>query len=160
MRRPGIRRVGVAAAALLGLAVCLGASRAGAAMPSQQSLQQLVDNRQQIVRKVLNLDPQQQAAFEPLFATYESERTALANQRNGFVDDFSKADAQLSAEQADAMLDRFERLRRERVELDEKFRPRFEAAISPQKTLLLFQLNFILDAVVNYDLAGMIPLTR
>ena len=77
-----------------------------------------------------------------------------------YVDDFIQKAQTMSADQAESLLDRFESVRRQRVELDEKFRPRFETAITPQKTLLLFQLNFIFDAVVNYDLAGMVPLTH
>lgn len=127
---------------------------------SQQSAQELIAHRQEITKKLLNLDPQQQAAFAPVYAEYESERTALANLRNGYVDDFIRAAQTMTADHAETLLDRFEAVRRQRVELDEKFRPRFETAISPQKTLLLFQLNFIFDAVVNYDLAGLVPLTH
>jgi hypothetical protein len=136
------------------------ASRAAADMPTQEGLQKLIDQRQEIVRKTLQLDAQQQAAFDPIFAAYESERVALGRDRNGIAEDFSRSTLAMSATQADELIDRTFRLRRQRIELDEKFRPQFEAAISPQKTLLLFQLNFILDAVVNYDLAGMVPLAH
>jgi hypothetical protein len=129
-------------------------------LPPAADLQKLVDQRQTIVRTTLQLDESQRVAFEEAFAAYERERSALALERHGFVDDFSQSSLAMSPEQADALIDRFLRLRRQRIELDEKYRPKFEAALSPQKTLLLFQLNFILDAVVNYDLAGMIPLAR
>jgi hypothetical protein len=139
---------------------CAGAAEAKSPLPSAAQLEQLVEHRQEIVRKSLQLEPQQQAAFDPVFAAYEKERAALASERSGFVDEFSDAALAMSGSQADALIDRFIGLRRQRVDLDEKFRPQFEAVLSPQKTLLLFQLNFILDAVVNYDLAGMIPLAR
>ena len=139
---------------------CAADAAAKSPLPSADKLEQLVEHRQEIVRKSLQLEPQQQAVFDPVFAAYEKERAALASERSGFVDDFSDAALAMSGSQADALIDRFIGLRRQRVELDEKFRPQFEAVLSPQKTLLLFQLNFILDAVVNYDLAGMIPLAR
>jgi hypothetical protein len=129
-------------------------------LPPEADLQKLVEQRQEIVRATLQLDPKQKAAFEEAYSAYESERNALARERHGFADDFAESTLAMSASQADALIDRFLRLRRQRIELDEKFRPRFEAALSPQKTLLLFQLNFILDAVVNYDLAAMVPLAR
>jgi Spy/CpxP family protein refolding chaperone len=157
------RETAAVVAALGALLILVGLAAAPAAadkMPSQEGLQKLIDQRQEIVRKTLQLDAQQQAAFEPIFTAYESERVALGRERNGFVDDFSHATLAMSPTQADELIDRMFRLRRQRIELDEKFRPQFEAAISPQKTLLLFQLNFILDAVVNYDLAGMVPLAH
>jgi len=129
-------------------------------LPTQKAAQQLVDNRQQIVRQTLHLDAQQQGAFEPVFAEYEAERIALGKERNGIADDFAHAGGAMPAEEASALIDRTLRLRRQRVELDERFRPRFEAVVPPQKVLLLFQLNFILDAVVSYKLAGAIPLVQ
>jgi hypothetical protein len=129
-------------------------------LASRETLAKLLAHRQEIVRKTLQLDPQQQAAFDPVYARYEQERKALAEQRNGFVDHFSDAALSMSNEQASALTDRFMQLRTQRIALDEKFRPEFDAVLPPQKTLLLFQLNFILDAVVNYDLAGMIPLVQ
>jgi hypothetical protein len=161
-RRSGARGRGVASI-VLGAAVLLcfaGASPAEQKMPTEEGAKKLVANRQQIVRNALALDPQQQVAFEPVYTAYEGERIALGRERNGIAEDFIKADAGMSASDAGALLDRSFRLRRQRIELDERFRPRFEAVLPPQKVLLLFQLNFVLDAVVNYDLAGMIELAH
>jgi hypothetical protein len=147
----------IGAALLVRAALVAGAEQR---MPSQAGMQQLVENRQKIVLQTLQLEPQQQAAFEPVFKAYEDERIALGKERNGLVDDFTHATLALSTSDANALLERFFRLRRQRIELDERYRPRFEAVLPPQKVLLLLQLNFILDAVVNYDLAGMIPLAH
>lgn len=158
--RRGLRAAVATWMAAVLLAAALGAASEAADLPPEADLQKLVDQRQEIVRSTLQLDPQKRADFEREYAAYESERAALARERNGFVDDFSGATLAMSATEASALIERFLRLRRQRVDLDEKYRPRFEAVLSPQKTLLLFQLNFILDAVVNYDLAAMIPLAR
>jgi hypothetical protein len=128
--------------------------------PSQETLQKLIANRQEIVRKSLQLDPAQRVQFEPVFADYEKERLALAEQRDGIADDFTKSALTLSGPDASKLLDRMVNLRKQRVELDDRFRPRFEAVLPPQKVLLLFELNYILDAVVSYDLAGTIPLVQ
>jgi hypothetical protein len=156
-RRP---RASLAIAAGLLLAAVGAVGADAAELPPAADLQKLVEQRQQIVRSTLQLDESQRTAFEAAYSAYESERATLALERHGFVDDFSKSTLAMSPSQADALIDRFLRLRRKRVDLDEAYRPKFEKALGPQKTLLLFQLNFILDAVVNYDLAGMIPLAR
>ena len=148
----------VVGALLLGR--CVQASLAAPVLPSEKGQQQLADDRQQIVRKTLQLDAQQQAAFEPVFREYEAERVALGKERNGIADDFARSALAMSDPDASALIDRTLRLRRQRVELDERFRPRLEAVLPPQKVLLLFQLNFILDAVVSYRLAGSIPLVQ
>jgi hypothetical protein len=148
------------AIALLVLACCAFSTPARGELPGAAKLHKLVEHRREIVRSALHLDAQQQAAFAPVFDAYEAEREALGRERNGIAEDFGKASLALSAEDATALLERSFRLRRQRIEVDERFRSRFEAVLPPQKVLLLFQLNFILDSVVNYDLAGMIPLAK
>lgn len=129
-------------------------------LPPDAKMHKLLQHRREIVRTSLRLDPPQQAAFDEVFRAYEEERELLGQERNGIADDFTRASLELNAADATSLTDRFLKLRRARVELDERFRPRFEAVLPPQKVLLLFQLNFILDAVVNYDLAGMVPLAQ
>ena len=73
---------------------------------------------------------------------------------------FTRSSAALSDADANALLDRLFALRRQQSELDERFRPRLAAVLPPQKVLLFYELNVILDSVVNYDLAGMLPLAR
>jgi hypothetical protein len=148
-----------AAIALLVLACGVFAGVARAELPAAK-MHKLVEHRREIVRSALKLDAQQEAAFKPLFDAYEAEREALGRERNGIADDFSKKSLAMSSEDANALIERSFQLRRQRIEVDERYRPRFEAVLPPQKVLLLFQLNFILDAVVNYDLAGMIQLAN
>lgn len=163
MSRAHVRAPGAAVravAALVALVAGLVVEGRGEALPSEADLRKLVEQRQEIVRVTLQLEPTERTAFEEAFGDYERDRAALAAERSVFVDDFSRATLAMSADRAKELTDRLLRLRRERLELDERYRSRFDAALSPQKTLLLFQLNFILDAVVNYDLAAMIPLAR
>lgn len=161
-RHAGARSRAIASIVVGALFLACGVLTSLAAPPrsSEKGLQQLTDDRQKIVRKTLQLDAAQQAAFDPIFAEYEVERIALGKERNGIADDFSSSALAMSTADASALIDRTLRLRRERVELDERYRPRFEAVVPPQKVLLLFQLNFILDAVVSYKLAGAVPLVH
>lgn len=76
------------------------------------------------------------------------------------ADDFAQKALALSATDATTTLDRLFDLRRQQLELDQRFRPRFAAVLSPQKVLLVYELNAIFDAVVSYDLAGMLPLAK
>ena len=129
-------------------------------IPSGAKLQKLVEQRRAVLRGALELDDAQQAAFAPLYDEYEKEREVLGRARVGLVDDFTRASLALADADATALLDQLFRLRRQQLELDERFRPRFAAVLPPQKVLLLYQVNLILDSVVNYDLAGMLPLAR
>ena len=145
---------------LLVCAACVPVAGAGPAAPAGLTREQLLAHRQQLVKQSLGLDAQQQAAFDPVYAAYEAERTALAEERAGFVGDYVQAALAATPAQATDLTDRFLHLRRARVELDEKFRPRLAAVLPPQKVLLFLQVNFVMDAVVNYDLAGAVPLVK
>jgi len=127
---------------------------------SRMTREDLLAHRQQLVRQSLGLDAQQQSAFDPVYAAYEAERTALAQEREGLVTDYAQAALATTPEQAKDLTERFLRLRRRRLDLDEKYRDRFAAVLPPQKVLLFLQLNFVMDAVVNYDLAGVVPLVK
>jgi len=147
-------------AAVFSCASCLAPVGAAYGQSSRMTREELLAHRQQLVRQSLGLDAQQKIAFDPIYTAYEAERTALAQEREGLVTDYARAALAATPEQAKDLTERFLRLRRRRLDLDEKYRDSFAAVLPPQKVLLFLQLNFVMDAVVNYDLAGAVPLVK
>ncbi|MEN6519853.1 MAG: hypothetical protein ABFD46_01695 [Armatimonadota bacterium] len=116
--------------------------------------------RQQIVSDYMNLDDQEANKFWPVYNSYRSDMSKLNDRLLKAGQSFAKSYDNMTDDQARTLLSEFQDIQARRIKLQTKYAPKFESAIGAKKTLRFYQLENKMDAVVNYDLAGAVPLAQ
>jgi len=111
-----------------------------------------------ILGKTMELDSQQAAAFWPLYKQYETELTALGNERVAIIKDLAKDFDALDDAKAKALLDRQVAFEEKRLALTKKTKDEMLKAL-PAKTVARFlQVESRLNKLVDLTVASEIPL--
>ena len=116
--------------------------------------------RQALVTAAMDLEPKQADVFWPLYREYRAEM-AKVNDRFvrllvGYLENYDS----LTDEAARKMLDEYLSIDRARNGVKSTFVPRFGKVIPAKQVARFFQIDNKLDAVINAELATLIPLAR
>jgi hypothetical protein len=128
--------------------------------PSQKQLDfaALKANRKALIGQAMALSPQEAQGFWPLYEQYESKMDALEMRHANEVRAFAKAFQNLTDADAKAKLDEVMAIAQERLDTQKEFIPKFRGVISQIKTTRFFQIDNKLHALVQCDIAQMVPL--
>jgi hypothetical protein len=116
--------------------------------------------RQAIVTAVMDLESKEADTFWPLYREY---RLAMATVNDRFVKllvGYLGSYDKLTDEAATKMLDEALSIDRARNDVKKKFVSRFGKQLPAKKVARFFQVENKLDAVVNAELAQLVPLAR
>ncbi len=116
--------------------------------------------RQALVTAAMDLAPKDADVFWPLYREYREEM-AKVNDRfvrllTGYLENYDS----LTDEAARKMLDEYLSIDRARNGVKSTFVPRFGKVIPAKQVARFFQIDNKLDAVINAELAKLIPLAR
>ena len=119
-------------------------------------------DRQTIVTEYMDLTPEESQNFWPLYKEYRSEATKLNDQLAKIILDYgdSYRKQNVSDEQAEQMLSDYLALEQEKLDLREDYVTKFQQILPAIKVTRYFQLENKMDAIVNFDLAGNVPLVE
>jgi len=116
--------------------------------------------RQALVTAAMDLQASEADIFWPLYREY---RTAMAKVNDRFaklVVSYMQQYDELSDAEAARIMDEYLGIERDRTGVKAKFVPRFKQKLPARKVARFFQVDNKLDAILNADLATMIPLAR
>jgi hypothetical protein len=116
--------------------------------------------RQALVTAAMDLDSKEAESFWPLYRDY---RLAMAQVNDRFVKlllSYLDSYDSLTDEAAVRLVNEYLGIERDRTEVKAAFVPRFTKFMPAKKVARFFQVDNKLDAVVNAELAQMIPLIR
>jgi hypothetical protein len=116
--------------------------------------------RQALVTAAMDLQAPEADIFWPLYREY---RLAMAKVNDRFVKllvDYMKNYDELSDAQATRLMDEYLSIERARSGVKAKYVPRFREKLPARKVARFFQVDNKLDAIINADLASVIPLAR
>lgn len=116
--------------------------------------------RQAIVTASMDLEPKEAEAFWPLYREYRMAMMAVNDRLAKLIGEFLNQRATLTDDTATRMMDEYAAIERDRTGVKTKYVPRFKTVMSPKKVARFFQVEHKLDAVINAELAQMIPLAR
>ena len=116
--------------------------------------------RQALVTAAMDLAPKDADVFWPLYREYREEM-AKVNDRfvrllTGYLENYDS----LTDEAARKMLDEYLSIDRARNGVKSTFVPRFGKVIPAKQVARFFQIDNKLDAVINAELAKLVPLAR
>jgi hypothetical protein len=153
--------IGLMAAALVIVALGLVTPvMAQSGTPSQKQLDfaALKANRKALIGQAMALTPQEAQGFWPLYDQYEGKMDALEMRHADEVRAFAKAYQNLTDADAKAKLDEVIAITQARLDTQKEFIPKFRDVISQIKTTRFFQIDNKLHALVQCDIAQMVPL--
>ena len=114
--------------------------------------------RQEIVKELMKLSPQESEAFWPVYRDYQRDAAALGDQRVALIENyFSNAD-RLTDEQAKKLLDDSFKLRKSQLDLQKKYVGRYSKVLPAVKVPRLYQIESALDAVIAANLQASMPM--
>lgn len=165
-----MRKIMLAAAAAIALNMSQGAlaqSGANATDDVQVLISQIQADRKALVLENMGLTTSETQAFLPIYSEYQTEQKKLAEERVALINKFAKhynaaADSASSMDDAAAakILKRWTELEDQDVSLGKKYIKRFEKVLPATKVLRLVQIENKINALMDIQMASMIPLAQ
>jgi len=121
---------------------------------------QISTDRQAVVALNMDLSEKQSEAFWPVYREYHEKRDELADRRVKLLTEFRDSQIGMTAEQAKEMLKEAIDLEDKLNDLKHNYRADFEKVLGPRHTLRYYQIENKLDAIINYELASVVPLRQ
>jgi hypothetical protein len=116
--------------------------------------------RKQIINQYLSLSPSEAKKFWPVYDKYQHDVAKLNDPLVSMAADYAKNYKTLTDKQASDFLDKYLLLKRKYRDTQKVYVNKFKKTIPNKKVLRLYQLEEEMDAVVNYNLAGALPLAK
>jgi len=147
-------------ALLVGLAAvpCLAQGTGNVHDEIELTRQEVRANRQDIIRRLLDLTEQQSQAFWPIYRSYQEESAKLGDQRVVLIETYLKSSATLTDEQAKELLSQSFKLREKQLSLQKKYVGKYQKVIPGVKVARLYQIDNVLDAVIQANLHAQMPM--
>ncbi len=114
--------------------------------------------RNELVNQFMELNLKEVRAFLPVYEAYRTEMGKIGDRTQRLIIDYANNQDNLSDQKALAMLDESLKIKEAKLELRRKYVEEFKRVIPPKKVVRFFQVDNKLDAIVNYDFFGSIPL--
>ena len=121
---------------------------------------QIKTDRQAIVAENMNLSETQSEKFWPLYKEYMSRRDSLIDRRVAILTDFRDNRMGMTAQQARQILTDALKLEADIVSLKRQYVRDFQKVLGPRAALRFFQIQNKLDAIINVELASVVPLRQ
>lgn len=140
------------------------AQQPGSGASADQSIEQgramIREGRLEVIRSELHFTEDEASAFWPIYGQYRDEMDAIQDRYAAMVKEYLQRyeAADLSNEYADELLATFFSTRRGRLDVQEKYLPRFRAVLPALKAARLFQLEHKISAEIDAQLALVVPL--
>ncbi|MBE3604055.1 hypothetical protein IMX07_10515 [bacterium] len=116
--------------------------------------------RKAIVGQNMDLTLAEAKGFWPLYDQYEAKMDKIEDRHIREVRDFARHYANLTEADAKKKLDETVAIAQDRIDVQKEFIPKFRAVLSQVKTTRFFQIDNKLHALVQCQIAQMVPLAR
>jgi hypothetical protein len=117
-------------------------------------------DRKAIVGANMNLTDAQAKVFWPLYDAYEHKMDKLDDRHAAEVKEYAEHYQTLTDQDATNKLDEVIAIKQARLDVQKEFVPRFRAAVSSINTTRFFQIDNKLSAMIQCDIAQVVPLAR
>jgi len=148
---------------LVGILVCLVAMPVAAEDTTPANNMEIVRDAIRAEKKVLiaenmQLTEAEATAFWPVYDEYQGEQKKLIDRWIKLVEEYAANYISMTDEVAEKLMKESMSIKKDRLQLEHQYFPKFNKVISAKKTARYYQLENKIKAVVDYDLAAQIPL--
>ena len=116
--------------------------------------------RQAIVTSVMDLTPTESQAFWPMYRDYRIEMAKVGDRVSKLLVDYSAQYDTLTDDQAKKIMKDWLSIEKAKMDVKGKYISRFQKILPARKVMRFFQADNKLDAVLNAQLASIVPLAR
>jgi len=116
--------------------------------------------RQAIVTSVMDLNPTESQAFWPLYRDYRIEMAKVGDRVSKLLVDYTSQYDTLTDDQAKKIMKEWLSIENAKTSVKSKYVSRFQKILPARKVMRFFQADNKLDAVLNSQLASIVPLAR
>ena len=116
--------------------------------------------RQAIVTSVMDLAPKEAEAFWPLYREYRTEMAKVGDRVSKLLVQYSEQYDTLTDEQATQIMKEWQGIEKAKNNVKGKYVSRFQKILPARKVMRFFQADNKLDAMLNAQLASVVPLAR
>lgn len=117
-------------------------------------------DRKAIVAANMHLTEKEAKAFWPLYDAYEAKMDKLDDRHADEVREYAKHYQTLTNADATKKLDEVIAIRQDRLNVQKEYVPKFRDAVSSIQTTRFFQIDNKLRAMIQCDIARIVPLAR
>jgi hypothetical protein len=114
--------------------------------------------RQEIVKEMMELTPQESEAFWPVYRDYQRDAATLGDQRVALIETYFANADKLTEEQADKLLEDAFKLRKSQLDLQKKYVGKYRKVLPAVKVARLYQIENVLDAIISANLQASMPM--
>ena len=114
--------------------------------------------RQEIVKELMELTPQESEAFWPIYREYQVDAAKLGDQRVALIETYFANADKLTDEQADKLLEDAFKLRKNQLDLQKKYVGKYRKVLPSVKVARLYQIENALDAIISANLQASMPM--
>jgi hypothetical protein len=116
--------------------------------------------RQAIVTSVMDLSPKEAEAFWPLYREYRVEMAKVGDRVSNLLVQYTNQYDNLTDPQAKDIMKEWLSVEKAKTGVKSKYVSRFEKILPARKVMRFFQADNKLDAMLNAQLAQIVPLAR
>jgi len=113
-----------------------------------------------VVAEDMQLTDAEAKVFWPVYEGYQKEQAKLYERYKNLVTEYAKNYETMTDKMAKKLLDDFMRIESDRLKLKNEYLPKFRKVLSEKKVARYYQLENKIDAIVNYEVAKVIPLVK
>jgi len=117
-------------------------------------------NRKLIVAKNLELTDEQATKFWPIFNESQTEMSKLWDRKLELIKTYANEYGTLTDERALELVQEVIKLKKEQIDLREKYVKKLKKILPGKKVARYYQIENKLDAIVDFGIAGEIPLVE
>lgn len=118
------------------------------------------ETREKFIDSLMNLSPEQQKIFNPIFKQYEDEFKKIGDERLSIIMDFEKNYATMTDSKAKDLAKRSIEVRKDRLGLMEKYYNKFSKTLDPIVATRFLQLENYINLIVDIQIAEEVPLIK
>ncbi len=135
---------------------------AGQEAPAQRQLDLAAARaeRKAVVGQNMQLTSEEGGAFWPLYEEYEAKMDKIEDRHVKEIKAYAKNYENLTPADANKKLDEVVSIQQARLNVQKAYIPKFRAAMSPVKVTRFFQIDNKVRALVQCDIAQMVPLAH
>jgi hypothetical protein len=113
-----------------------------------------------VVAEAMGMTEKEATAFWPVYELYQKDISALNDRTMTLLKDYVHNYGGMTDASAKGMVDSFLKIEKDRINLMQTYRPKFQKVLPEVKVARYYQIENKIRAVVNYELASEIPLAE
>jgi vacuolar-type H+-ATPase subunit H len=121
---------------------------------------QIQADRKAVVAKAMGLTDEQGAKFWPVYNEYRESMRKVDDKLVQLANDYFQNTDKMTDQQSQSMLTQWMNLNAEKVNVRKSYVKKFTKAIPTNRVIRFYQVENKMDAVINYELAASIPLSK